>query len=53
VPLEETGRQAVHLLLQAIAGEKVPERPPLLPVELIVRDSSGALTMSPAVSARM
>ncbi|MBO0824387.1 MAG: LacI family DNA-binding transcriptional regulator [Actinobacteria bacterium] len=47
VPLAETGRQAVHLLLRAIAGEQVPERPPLLPVELIIRASSGA----PAVSA--
>jgi LacI family transcriptional regulator len=40
VPLAETGRQAVDLLLRSIAGEQVPERPPLLPVELIVRSSS-------------
>ncbi len=41
IPLAETGRQAVELLLRCIAGEPVPERPPLLPVELIVRDSCG------------
>src|ERR1700757_1842860 len=41
VPLAETGRQAVELLLRSIAGEPVPERTPLLPVELIVRDSCG------------
>jgi LacI family transcriptional regulator len=40
VPLAETGRQAVHLLLRSIAGEPVPEKTPLLPVELIVRASS-------------
>jgi LacI family transcriptional regulator, galactose operon repressor len=42
VPLAETGRQAVHLLLRSIAGEQVPEKPPLLPLELIVRASCGA-----------
>ncbi len=41
IPLAETGRQAVELLLRGIAGEPVPERAPLLPVELIVRDSCG------------
>jgi LacI family transcriptional regulator len=41
IPLAETGRQAVELLLRSIAGEPVPERTPLLPVELIVRDSCG------------
>jgi LacI family transcriptional regulator len=40
VPLAETGRQAVDLLLRSIAGEQVPERPPLLPVDLIVRAST-------------
>jgi LacI family transcriptional regulator len=40
VPLAETGRAAVGLLLRSIAGEQVPERPPLLPVELIVRAST-------------
>src|SRR5947209_5192074 len=44
VPLAETGRQAVELLLRGIAGEPVPERTPLLPVELIVRDSCGGRT---------
>ena len=39
IPLAETGRQAVDLLLRSIAGEQVPERPPLLPVELIIRSS--------------
>jgi LacI family transcriptional regulator len=41
IPLAETGRQAVELLLRSIAGEPVPERTPLLPVELIVRESCG------------
>ena len=41
VPLAEAGGQAVELLLRGIAGEPVPERTPLLPVELIVRDSCG------------
>ena len=44
IPLAETGRQAVELLLRSIAGEPVPERTPLLPVELIVRDSCGGRT---------
>jgi len=47
IPLAETGRQAVDLLLRSIAGEPVPERPPLLPVELIVRDSCGAKPRAP------
>ena len=41
MPLAETGERAVELLLKAIAGEPVPEKPSLLPVELIVRESSG------------
>lgn len=41
LPLAETGRQAVELLLRSIAGEPVPEKTPLLPVELIVRGSCG------------
>jgi len=41
VPLAETGERAVELLLKAIAGEPVPEKPSLLPVELIVRESCG------------
>jgi LacI family transcriptional regulator len=44
VPLAETGRAAVDLLLRAIAGEQLPEKTPLLPVELIVRASCGAAT---------
>jgi LacI family transcriptional regulator, galactose operon repressor len=40
VPLAETGRRAVDLLLRSIAGEPVPEKTLLLPVELIVRGSS-------------
>jgi LacI family transcriptional regulator len=44
IPLAETGRQAVELLLRVIAGEKVPTRTPLLPVELIVRGSCGGAT---------
>jgi LacI family transcriptional regulator len=50
VPLAETGRQAVELLLRSIAGEPVPERTPLLPVELIVRDSCGAARAGSASS---
>jgi LacI family transcriptional regulator len=41
IPLAEAGRQAVELLLRSIAGEPVPERTPLLPVELIIRGSCG------------
>src|SRR6202012_3736139 len=41
VPLAETGERAVELLLKAIAGDPVPEKPSLLPVELIVRESCG------------
>jgi LacI family transcriptional regulator len=41
LPLAETGRQATELLLRSIAGEPVPEKTPLLPVELIVRGSCG------------
>jgi LacI family transcriptional regulator len=41
VPLAETGERAVEVLLQAIAGKPVPEKPSLLPVELIVRESCG------------
>jgi DNA-binding LacI/PurR family transcriptional regulator len=41
IPLAETGRRAVEVLLGSIAGEPVPERTPPLPVELIVRDSCG------------
>jgi len=41
------------LLLRSIAGEPVPERTPLLPVELIVRGSCGAQgTPSPRNSPR-
>ena len=40
LPLAETGREAVALLLRSIAGEPVPERPPLLPFELIIRAST-------------
>jgi LacI family transcriptional regulator len=42
VPLEETGRAAFDLLLRSIGGQPVPEKTPLLPVELIVRSSCGA-----------
>jgi LacI family transcriptional regulator len=41
VPLAETGERAVELLLRVIAGEPVPDKPLLLPVELIVRESCG------------
>jgi hypothetical protein len=43
VPLAETGERAVELLLRAIAGETVPERSSLLPVELIIRESCGGV----------
>jgi LacI family transcriptional regulator len=42
IPLAETGVRAVELLLRVIGGEQVPEKTPLLPVELIVRGSCGA-----------
>jgi LacI family transcriptional regulator len=42
VPLAETGRQAVELLLRAIAGDEMPTEPVLLPVELVIRESCGA-----------
>lgn len=48
VPLAQTGRQAVELLLRSIAGEAVPERTPLLPVELIIRGSCGSRSIHAA-----
>ena len=42
VPFAQTGEAAVELLLRRIAGEAVPTEPVLLPVELVVRRSSGA-----------
>lgn len=41
VPLAETGRQAVQMLLRSIERQEVPGKAPLLPVELIVRASTG------------
>lgn len=41
VPLAQTGVRAVELLLRSIGGEQAPAGPELLPVELIVRESSG------------
>jgi LacI family transcriptional regulator len=52
VPLAETGRQAVSLLLRSIAGEQVPEKPPLLPVELIVRASAAPPRKDPSAPSR-
>lgn len=43
VPLEETGRAAVDLLLRSIQGQPMPEKTPLLPIELVIRSSCGAL----------
>ena len=43
IPLAETGTRAVELLLRSIAGEQVREGVDLLPVELIVRESCGAV----------
>ena len=40
LPLAETGAQAVSLLLRLAAGEEVPAGPLLLPVELVVREST-------------
>jgi LacI family transcriptional regulator len=44
----EMGQQAARLLLQAIAGEPLPAKPPnvSLPPELIVRNSCGAKPLS-------
>jgi LacI family transcriptional regulator len=44
VPFAETGEQAVEILLRGIAGDRPPEEPVLLPVELVVRDSCGGRT---------
>jgi DNA-binding LacI/PurR family transcriptional regulator len=41
IPLAETGVRAVEMLLKVIAGEQLPEKTPLLPVELVVRGSCG------------
>jgi LacI family transcriptional regulator, galactose operon repressor len=41
VPFPETGKQAVEILLRAIAGEDPPDAPVLLPVGLVIRDSCG------------
>jgi DNA-binding LacI/PurR family transcriptional regulator len=40
-PTEQVGREAVRLLLAAIAGEPAPAQPTLLPVELLIRESCG------------
>jgi DNA-binding LacI/PurR family transcriptional regulator len=40
-PTEQVGREAVRLLLSAIAGEPAPAQPVLLPVELVIRQSCG------------
>jgi LacI family transcriptional regulator len=40
IPFHETGREAVELLLRQIRGEAIEPAPRLLPVELVVRDSS-------------
>jgi DNA-binding LacI/PurR family transcriptional regulator len=47
VPFAETGELAVGLLLSLIAGQPAPGEPVLLPVELIVRDSSAAAAGPP------
>lgn len=41
LPYRKTGEQAVDLLMVMLRGEEVDPRPVLLPVELIVRASSG------------
>jgi LacI family transcriptional regulator len=41
VPFAQTGERAVELLLSSIAGQDPPAEPVLLPVERIIRDSSG------------
>jgi LacI family transcriptional regulator len=46
IPLAETGVRAVELLLRVIGGEQVPEKTPLLPVEMVVRSSCGAVVMN-------
>jgi LacI family transcriptional regulator len=40
IPFQETGERAANLLLDRIAGKTIPARD-LLPVELVVRDSTG------------
>lgn len=41
LPFSETGAQAVSLLLRLTSGEKLGPGPWLLPVELVIRQSSG------------
>lgn len=41
VPIRAIGKETGHLLLRQMAGERVAQ-PPLLPVELMVRDSTAA-----------
>lgn len=43
LPFADTGAHAVSLLLRLISGEQVEASPLLLPVELVVRASSGAV----------
>lgn len=40
-PLFESGRRGAELLLQALAGERLPARSETLPLELVVRSTSG------------
>lgn len=52
VPLREAGAQAVELLLSRLSGEEREVQTVLLPVELIVRQSSGAACQSRGVRVR-
>jgi LacI family transcriptional regulator len=47
VPFEQTGEQAVELLLASITGQQPLAEPVRLPVELIVRESCGASLAEP------
>jgi DNA-binding LacI/PurR family transcriptional regulator len=40
-PLFESGRRGAELLLRAIAGEPAPSRVETLPIDLVVRGTSG------------
>jgi LacI family transcriptional regulator len=48
VPFWETGAKAVDLVLRRVKGEEVGPAPVLLPVELIVRQSSGLVASKKA-----
>jgi LacI family transcriptional regulator len=51
VPFRETGERAAALLMLRMAGENVPRRE-LLPVHLVVRESTGPPRLHPLGTVR-